>query len=118
MWLLWHLEELQNATYPASLTSSPDWLPITVKDSKSGAYFETPMGILAELTFRLKRTRKDGKILLAQIASMRDDTPDAFYQRYETLDEDAKLALGYVGGRWRKKVPYYKWRWRKQHKGG
>jgi len=74
------------------------------------------MGILAELTLRLKKTGKDGKILLAQIALIRDDNPDTFNQRYESLDEDAKLALGYICGKWRKKTPYYKWRWRKQHR--
>ena len=126
MWLLWHLEELEDGMYPSLTGSSLDWPP-TLAQGGSGAYFETVAGLLAIITQRLKRTGKDGKRLLAQVKLQLDDFAITLYCVYQDLDQDAKLAIDYMSGRWLKreplglkfiKTPYYKWRWRKQHKGG
>ena len=124
LWLLWHLEELESGIYPSLTSSSLDWPPTLAKGGSS-AYFETIAGLVAIITQRLKRTGKDGKRLLAQVKLELNDFAITLYCFYQSLDEDAKLALGYISGRWPKrenalprivKTPYYIWRWRKQHK--
>lgn len=117
MWLLWHLEELQSDIYPSLTSSYTNWPPNLAEGSRDGAYFETPAGLAAVITQRLEKTKKDGKLLLAQVKAQFDDTADALYRCYENLDKDAKLALGYISGRWPKRMPYSKWRWQKSHRG-
>jgi len=110
LWLLWHLEELQSDIYPSLTSSYIDWPPNLAEGSRNGAYFETPAGLAAVITQRLERTKKDGKLLLAQVKAQFDDTADALCRCYEELDKNAKLALGYISGRWPKKLKYTDWK--------
>jgi len=110
MWLLYHLEKLQDSYYPTQETNYLDWPPKMGKGAKSGAYFETPCGIAAVVTERLEKTGKDGKILLLTIKALQDDSSDTLYQTYEFMDGDAKAALGFISGRWQKKSKYTDWK--------
>lgn len=110
LWFLWHLEELLDNIYPFLSSSYLNWPPNLGEGSRNGASFETPAGLAAVITQRLERTGKDGKLLLAQVKAQFDDTAGALYRCYQYLDKDAKLALGYISGRWPKRMPYYRWR--------
>ena len=60
--------------------------------------------VLGELNLRLKRTKVDGKLLIAEQAHS-EWTLDPKTLSYEAYD-----ALVYVSGSWRKRMSYYKWK--------
>ncbi len=124
MWLLRHLKELQNSEYPSLTSSYLDWPPVLGKGAKSGAYFETPVGLAAIVTERLERTGKKLskslldyilKVDIISISESGEQRENIFklYKAYGDMSRDQKWALLYISGRWPKKEPYYHWRWRK-----
>lgn len=117
MWLLYYRAILENGEYPSGKTF--DWPPTLVKGARSGAYFETPAGLIGLVMDRLAKTEKDGKILVLIIDKMTDDTGDTIYSTYEDKvkeDRDARAALGYINGWKPKRMLYSKWRWQRDHR--
>jgi len=67
---------------------------------KSEAYFIKPVGILAEVEYRRKRTGVDGKLLKEQAENGKDIT---------MLEPEALSALMYIKGWRRKRIDYKRW---------
>lgn len=76
---------------------------------KSEAYFTKPVEILAEVNYRLKRTGTDGKLLRAQVEGGKG---------IDELEPEARSALMYIKGKWRKRMSYRAWRKQRGYRGG
>ena len=63
--MLEHYEVISDGRWPQKLTGYIDnpFVPAPLR-SKSGAYFEGPVGILAELNSRLRACGRDGEMVL------------------------------------------------------
>ena len=66
-----------------------------------------PIIILSEVETRLERTGIHGKLLVAQIELGRE---------FSNLDYDAKLALLYVKGGWRKRMSFNAWKRKRKYR--
>lgn len=72
---------------------------------KSEAYYVKPVGILAEVEYRLKRCGVYGKLLRAEVLAGLELSPEA------------KSALHYCKGWRRKRMTYQRWLWDRRYQG-
>ena len=89
-------EEKKWVTVERAKSSNID-APITKRRIKSGAYFENPAVIWAEVTVRLNKTGVDGKLLQAEV--------DA---GYTIFSDEARSALNYISGM-KRRGDYKRW---------
>jgi len=106
IFLIRHLELLSEGVYPPNPSElGYSEAPITKKGrSKVGAYFETPVGLAAEIKIRLKQTGADGELLIEELKA-----------DYLLLSYKARTALNYISGwqrRWMKpqNISYAEWK--------
>lgn len=102
VFLIKNKEILARGEYPPDPKSSgytdP---PIGVKVKPKRAFFETPIVLHAELTWRLKKTKKHGKTL-------RDEVRDGY--SFREMSNEARTTLIYISGWRRRKQSYVDWK--------
>jgi len=72
---------------------------------KSEAYYVKPVGILAEVEYRRRRTGSDGKLLRAEVLAGLE------------LSQESKSALHYCKGWRRKRMSYQRWLRHRRYQG-
>lgn len=102
LFIIEHSATLLSGKWPPNPEGS-SYIDTKIKTGfKSEAYFVKPVGILAEVNDRLKRTGTDGKLLRAEVLAGLE------------LSQESKDALMYIKG-WRRKTISYR-RWKAQRK--
>lgn len=71
---------------------------------KGEAYYVKPVGILAEVEYRLKKCGVDGKLLKAEVLAGLE------------LSQESKSALHYCKGWRRKRMSYQRWLWDRRYR--
>lgn len=103
--IIYNEDVLRSGGWPADPDGSSYIDPKVQTAFKSEAYFIKPVGILAEVEYRRKRTGTDGKLLRAQVEGGKD---------IDELEPEARSALMYIKGWRRKRMSYNAWKkWRK-----
>ena len=98
VWIREHSEILRVGTWPSDPDGAGYIDPEIKTGYKSEAYFEKPVGILAEVEYRLNRTGVSGKLLRAEVLAEVE------------LSEEARDALMYCKGRRRKDMSFMAWK--------
>lgn len=88
---------LRAGSWPANPDGYSSVEPKVRTGYKSEAYFTKPVGILAEVNYRLKRCGTDGKLLRAEVLAGLE------------LSQESKDALMYCKGNRRKRMSYQRW---------
>ena len=105
IWIIENAGALRTVTWPANPDGSSYIDPKIKIGFGSEAYYVKPVGILAEVEYRLKRTGTDGKLLRAEVENGKD---------ISMMEPESRSALMYIKG-WRRKSLSYQ-RWKKQRK--
>lgn len=109
IWIL-SLEMIKMGEWPPNpLGSGYTDAPIGKSGRHRGAYFEAPIQIVGEINARLRKTRVDGKLLLAEIKL------GTIY--IEDFSEEAHMALNYISGWVRRDKKYSQFKAEKRYKG-
>ena len=100
--------EVMRDMWPSSLVNTGyTEAPPTQHSVRAHAPWESMLQIVGEVRARLENTGKDGHELALMLENGR---------RWETLSEDARFALGYVNGWWRKRTDYSAWKAMKKYR--
>lgn len=104
LWIIEHSVTLLAGNWPPNPEGSGYVDPGIKTGYASEGYYVKPVGILAEVEYRLKRCGVDGKLLRAEVLAGLE------------LSQESKSALHYCKGWRRKRMSYQRWlRHRRYH---
>lgn len=101
LWILENAEKLRAGNWPPNPEGS-SYIDSKIRTGYgSEAYYTKPVGILAEVEYRLKRTGTDGKLLRAEVENGKD---------INMMEPESRSALMYIKGWRRKRMGYSNWK--------
>ena len=103
IWIILNYDSLSRGIYPPECKES-GYAGKTKGGINKHAHFENPCLLSGEISYRLRVTKTDGKLLKAQIQGGITD--------YELLEPEAQMALNFISlWDWRKrKTTYAQWK--------
>ena len=108
MFIIENAVTLEKGEWPSYPVGSSYTDPLIKTGYKSEGYYVKPVEMLAEVEYRLERTGVDGKLLRSQVEGGK---------KFGDMEPEAKDALMYVKGRWRKSLSYQGWKKQVKYRG-